>query len=133
MKHKTNEAVVINRILEKWLLLEVEKNILADSVKILLYFPPFVVFTNVSKKKKKKKKRKKKNDQVSTDINHPKRLFTSRWIDARTHRLFDWEAANDVKLYIVIWCQRVHRYMTADLVSRKMSVTKRFAKALNGF
>ena len=133
MKHKTNEAVVINRILEKWLLLEVEKNILADSVKILLYFPPFVVFTNVSKKKKEKKKRKKKNDQVSTDINHPKRLFTSRWTDARTHRLFDWEAANDVKLYIVIWCQRVHRYMTADLVPRKMSVTKRFAKALNGF
>ena len=60
MKHKTNEAVVINRILEKWLLLEVEKNILADSVKILLYFPPFVVFTNVSKKKKEKKKKERK-------------------------------------------------------------------------
>ena len=60
MKHKTNEAVVINRILEKWLLLEVEKNILADSVKILLYFPPFVVFANVSKKQKKKKKKKEK-------------------------------------------------------------------------
>ena len=131
---------MINRTLEKWLLLEVEKKILADSVKILLYFSPFVVFTNVSKKIKRKKrkerkktKKKKKNDQVSTDINHPKKLFTSRWTDARTHRLFDWEAANDVKLYIVIWCQRVHRYMTADLVSRKMSVTKRFAKALNGF
>ena len=34
-----------------------EKKILADSVKILLYFPPFVVFTNVSKKTKKKKKK----------------------------------------------------------------------------
>ena len=131
---------MINRTLEKWLLLEVEKKILADSVKILLYFSPFVVFTNVSKKIKRKKrkerkktKKKKKNDQVSTDINHPKKLFTSRWIDARTHRLFDWEAANDVKLYIVIRCQRVHRYITAYLVSRKMSVTKRFPKALNGF
>ena len=49
-----------------------EKKILADSVKILLYFPPFIVFTNVSKKKKKKKKgwkqknTQKKNDQAST-------------------------------------------------------------------
>ena len=51
---------MINRTLEKWLLLEVEKKILADSVKILLYFPPFVVFTNVNKKEKKKKKKKKK-------------------------------------------------------------------------
>ena len=130
---------MINRTLEKWLLLEVEKKILADSVKILLYFSPFVVFINVSKKIKRKKKRKKenkkkkKNDQVSADINHPKKLFTSWWIDARTHRLFDWEAANDVKLYIVIRCQRVHRYITAYLVSRKMSATKRFPKALNGF
>ena len=62
---------MINRTLEKWLLLEAEKKILADSVKILLYFPPFLVFTNVSKKKKKKNKgwkqknTQKKNDQAS--------------------------------------------------------------------
>ena len=134
---------MINRTLEKWLLLEAEKKILADSVKILLYFPPFALFTNVTSKKKKKKKGRKENQQKDKKWSSKywykpsqkqfKKLFTSRWIDVRTNRLFDWEAANNAKLYIVIRCQRVHHYMTAYLVSRKMSVTKRFAKAVNGF
>lgn len=99
--------------------MEAEKKILADSVKILLYFPPFAVFTNVSKKKKKKKdgkktNEKKKNDQVSTDINHPKSSLKSfspadelmrELTDSLTGKLLimpNCTSLYDVNVYIVI-------------------------------
>ena len=97
--------------------MEAEKKILADSVKILLYFPPFALFTNVSKKKKKdgkKTNKKKKNDQVSTDINHPKSSLKSfspadelmrELTDSLTGKLLtmpNCTSLYDVNVYIVI-------------------------------